>query len=73
MATLPLVGRTPPVAVLAVLALLVAVAVAVAAASRGDGNVPQTKPSPVSATRLGDDDANLMRRLQRDKAMRSHK
>ncbi len=58
--------------VLVVVLVAVAVAVTVAAASRGSGdNGPRAKPSISNG--LGDDDANLMRQLQRNKLVRSHK
>lgn len=64
-------GRKHLVAALA-LAVAIAVGVAVAAASRGSGN--PSKPAPPALTRgAGDDNANLMRRLQRDKRARSQK
>jgi hypothetical protein len=65
------VGRWQLVAVL-VLAVAVAVGVAIAAASRGSGK--PSKPAPSVLLRgVGDDDANLMRRLQRDQRARSQK
>ncbi len=52
----------------------VAVAVAVAAASRGGGDKPAAPPStPAHMTGVGDDDANVMRQLQREKLKKSHK
>jgi hypothetical protein len=44
--------------------------VAVAAASRGGGAQPST---PAHTTGVGDDDANVMRQLQREKLKKSHK
>jgi hypothetical protein len=55
-----------------VLVLLVAVVVAVAAASRRDSK-PSAPARPAVVRGVGDDDANLMRRLQRDKQGRTHK
>jgi hypothetical protein len=69
------VGRKQLVVVVVVL-VSVAVAVTVAAASRGSGdNGSRAKPASPAATSngLGDDDANLMRRLQRNKLVRSRK
>jgi hypothetical protein len=67
------VGRRQ-LAVVLVLVIAIAVAVAVAAASRGAGKPSQPGPPAQPAVmRVGDDDANLMRRLQRDKLARSHK
>jgi hypothetical protein len=48
--------------------------VAVAAASRGGGAKPATPAgTPAHMTGIGDDDANVMRRLQREKLKKSHK
>jgi flagellar basal body-associated protein FliL len=68
------VGRKQ-VVVLVVVLVAVAIAVAVAAASRGSGHkAPRTKPAtPAAMKGVGDDDANLMRRLQRTKLVRAHK
>jgi cytochrome oxidase Cu insertion factor (SCO1/SenC/PrrC family) len=68
------VGRKQLV-VIFVLLVAVALAVAVAAASRGDDKAPQTKPAgpAVTSKGLGDDDANVMRRLQRPRLVRAHK
>jgi hypothetical protein len=68
------VGRKQLVAVLVVV-VADAIAVAVAAASRGhDGGKPVPRqPVRPAAMGLGDDDANTMRRLQRQKLVRSHK
>gem|GEM_PF-6961587 len=64
-------GRKQLVVVL-VLVVAVAVAVAFAVASRGDGK-PSTPTRPAVMRSIGDDNANLMRRLQRDKSARSHR
>lgn len=73
-ATLAGMGRKQ-LAVVLVLVVAVAVAVAVAAASRGAGkpSKPARPARPAVMRGVGDDDANLMRRLQRDKLARSHK
>jgi hypothetical protein len=61
------------VAVIVALVALAA-AVAVAAASRGGGTKPVAPAgSPAQMTGVGDDDANVMRRLQRDKLKKSQK
>jgi hypothetical protein len=67
------VGRKQLIAVIVVV-IAVAAAVAVAAASRGGGAKPAA-PVGTSAqmTGVGDDDANVMRQLQRDKVQKSHK
>jgi hypothetical protein len=65
------VGRKQFVVVIAVLAA-VAIAVAVAAASRGGDAKTPVRPAAMTNA-PGDDDANVMRQLQRDKAARSHK
>jgi hypothetical protein len=65
------VGRKHFVVVL-VLVVAVAVALAVAAASRGDGK-PSKPARPALMRGVRDDDANLMRRLQRDARARSQK
>lgn len=68
-------GRKQLVA-LVVVVVAVAIAVAVGAASRGSGD-SGTRTTPVTPAAmsggLGDDDANLMRQLQRNKLVRSHK
>jgi len=56
-------------AVVLVLVVAVAVAVAVAAASRGDGK-PSSPARPALMRGVGDDNANLMRRLQRNRVDR---
>lgn len=74
-ATLNHVGRKPLVVLLAVLvAVTVAVAMA-AASSRGGGRDTGTTPTrpEVSGVLPGDDDAEVMRLLQHDKRMRSHR
>jgi hypothetical protein len=65
------VGRKQ-LAVVLVLLVAVAVAVAVAAASRGDRK-PSAPARPAVVRGVGDDDANLMRRLERDKQGRAQK
>jgi hypothetical protein len=67
------VGRKP-FAVVLVVVVAVAVVMAVAAASGGGGGGAKTPPArPAVSNGLGDDDANLMRQLQRDKLAKSHK
>jgi hypothetical protein len=68
------VGRKQFAVVIVVLVAL-AVAAAVAAASRRSGNGTQAKPlqPPAMSNGLGDDNANLMRRLQRQKLAGKHK
>jgi hypothetical protein len=65
------VGRKQLVAVLVVV-VAVAIAVAVAAASRGGAKQPKPAARPAVLNGLGDDDANVMRRLQRKNLLRSH-
>lgn len=68
-------GRKSLVAVLVVL-VAVAVAVAVAPASLGGASgggtkQPRLSPSAAASGGVGDDDANLMRKLQRDQLARA--
>lgn len=60
--------------VVIVVVVAIAAAVAVAAASRG-GNAKPAAPAGTTAhlNGVGDDNANVMRQLQRDKLKQSHK
>jgi hypothetical protein len=61
------------VAVIVVL-VAIAAAVAVAAASRGSSAKPAAPAGTTAQMNgLGDDDANVMRQLQRDRLKQSHK
>jgi hypothetical protein len=52
-------------------AVVVVGGVAIAAVSRGDGK--PSRPAQLGPAQLGGDDANIMRRLQRDKLMKQAK
>ena len=60
-------------AVVIVVLVALAVAAAVAAASRRSGNGTKPLQPPAMSNGLGDDNANLMRRLQRQKLAGKHK
>jgi flagellar basal body-associated protein FliL len=67
------VGRKQLVAVILLLVVVaVAAAVAFAATSHGDGKQPRPA-RPAVARGVGDDNADVMRALERDKLARSHK